>query len=372
MSVRKRLQFSLVSASLVALLSCAGAAPEAANASAAAVNELTAVGCGYGRGQPAIELALTAAHKNLAQQLQQSDAADFGISAQQLEAAASAAESGGLAPAETMPYLQGNETCVRYPVTTAQLTNLPAEDAFGDIVWDEDENAAVTVTGEGWANAEQGLSARQAAEYDALSRAVQMVAGVVIEDNFTARMRDNVPERALRSRRLRTSGVVEEFSYLQEQNLPDDGMKVTLLVQVQAKPLLNELEQLFSMLGDPLVYIEPMGDDFSAVERHLQEAMNALGLRVTPDPNSALLHLLADAELRDVSAGQQLALHVAIADNQQRQLTAWRNQPHLMTLPAAAANINQLSELHFMMKSQQQQLKAQIQDAAETLYEQGE
>jgi len=371
MSVRKRLQLSLVSVSLGALLSCAGAAPDAANASAAATNDLSAIGCGYGRGQQAIDLALTAAHKNLAETLSARDPAQFGISAQQLSAAASAAAAGSLAPEDVMPYLQGNETCVRYQVTTAQLKNLPEEDMFGDIVWDEDENAAVTVTGEGWADAEQGITARQAAEYDALSRAVQMVAGVVVEDNFSAQMRDNVSERALRSRRLRSSGVVEEFSYLNEAPLADGGVKVTLLVQVQSKPLLNALEQLFAMLGDPLVYVEPMTAEFSAVERNLKQAINGLGLRITPEPADALLRLTADADLRKVSGGEQLALHLAIADSQQQQLTAWQNEPHLMTLPAADANVANLSELHFKMKSQQQQLKASIQQAAEILYEQG-
>lgn len=165
--------------------------------------------------------------------------------------------------------------------------------------------------------------------------------------------------------------MVQEFSYLGEQPLANDGVQVTLLVQVQAEPLLSELEQLFDLLGDPVVYIEPLQSNFSAIQSHLAEAINELGLRVTQDPAEALLTLSVDAQLREVSNGAQLAIAVAVQNTLAQQLAVWRNQPHLITLPVATSTAAQLSEFHFAMQSQQQQLKDTIQQAAEVLYEQG-
>ncbi|RUO66468.1 hypothetical protein SAMN06297229_0017 [Pseudidiomarina planktonica] len=365
MKISRKLQLVSMTACLTSVLSCAGVAQEPAS------QLLTAEACAYGRGASAIDAATTLANRKLAEQIQALPGEALAISAQQRNAAASAAKAGEFAPNELSGQLQGNDTCVSYQVDTDQLLSYQESQALGDVVWDDEAVAAVTVVGEGWADEEQGLTARQAAEYDALSRAVQMVAGAVIEDNFSADMAAKVPSRVLRSRRLRSSGVVQEFSYLGEQPLADNGFQVTLLVQVQAEPLLTELEQLFDLLGDPVVYIEPLPREFSAVQSHLAQAINELGLSVTEDAADALLTLSVDAQLREVSNGAQLALAVAVHNTLQQQLAVWRNQPHLITLPMATSSAAQLSEFHFAMQSQQQQLKDTIQQAAEVLYEQG-
>lgn len=365
MKISRKLQLVSLTACLSSVLSCAGVAQEPAS------ELLTAEGCAYGRGASAVNAATTLANRSLAEQIQALPGDVLAISAQQRNVAATAAKAGELAPEPLSGQLQGNDTCVRYQVNIKQLLQVEGSQSLGDVVWDDEAVAAVTVVGEGWADDEQGVTARQAAEYDALSRAVQMVAGAVIEDNFSADLAAKVPTRVLRSRRLRTSGVVQEFSYLGEQPLANDGVQVTLLVQVQAEPLLSELEQLFDLLGDPVVYIEPLQSNFSAIQSHLAEAINELGLRVTQDPAEALLTLSVDAQLREVSNGAQLAIAVAVQNTLAQQLAVWRNQPHLITLPVATSTAAQLSEFHFAMQSQQQQLKDTIQQAAEVLYEQG-
>lgn len=346
---------------------------------------LSVDGCAYGRGALAVEDAKATALQELAGVLQSPgmfaestaheeldtetiqwlrqlhDKAVEGLQVQQMPVTISGSR------------IEGNDTCVTITLARGTLPGHLADEAGG---WESDvPEVSVTVTGEGWPDPENGLTARQQAELDALRRAVSQVVGVWLthqraqfssmEERATGE-HSSIALNDVVSQQLhtRSEGLVKEWSLLDSRKLEQGGVEVTIQAVVEKQKLASAASDVLTAIGSPRVTVS--GPD--AVVRPLKAWLMENGIEVS---RSASLRILADAQLKASGNNRLLDLTITVEDLSGQQYGLWRNEPSLLALPASASVQADLIEVHLALPEQKEALHGELQRAFQAMVAQG-
>ena len=322
--------------------------------------------CAYGRGTTAISSAKAQAASELARFIQGNKTlnnntikSDVAISDElsnvyesNRELLLEGLEQQALTIDVSSPQLQGNDTCV-----TATLA-MNVEPSKQSINWDDStQHIAVTVIGEGWPK--QGQTALNNAEKDALQRAVSQVVGVWLSQNHaqssqttlsiqndaeSTTMKDIIGQQLS----MHSEGLVKEWRTLDSKPIANNGIRLTLDVVVEKKPIVQQTSQLLSQIGSPYVKVDAKEPLRTVITNWLGEQ----GIEVTP--HSSLI-VKADSSLKTTGNNQQLDIRVKVQDLQ-NVYSSWRNEPSLLALPKGESTFDDLVDVHFADEKQLQDL----------------
>jgi len=347
--------------------------------------DLSIEGCAYGRGSHAVEGATANAMQELASFLSSPKMINESTAREELDSATSewllelremsveGFQLQQMPVVTSSPRIQGNDTCVT--VTLAQGT-LPAGQNSNEGGWESGTpDVTVTVTGEGWPDNDQGLTARNQAELDALKRAVSQVVGVWLTQQraqfstMEERASGNSSSIALNdlvSQQLhtRSEGLVKEWSTLDSRDIERGGVEVTIQAVVEKQPLAAAANDILTAIGSPRVAV--IGPE--AATRPLKAWLNENGVEVS---KNASLRIMADTRLKSIGNTRQLGLAVTVEDLSGQQYGFWRNEPSLIALPASDTVQADLIDVHLALPEQEESLKAELQQAFQAMVAQG-
>ncbi|RYV02454.1 hypothetical protein SOPP22_10025 [Shewanella sp. OPT22] len=322
--------------------------------------------CAYGRGATAISSAKAQAASELARFIKgnktlnnNSSKSDVTISDElsnvyesNRELLLEGLEQQALTIDVSSPQLQGNDTCV-----TATLA-MKVKSSKQSINWDDStQHIAVTVIGEGWPK--QGKTALNNAEKDALQRAVSQVVGVWLSQNHaqssqttlsiqndaeSTTMKDIIGQQLS----MHSEGLVKEWRTLDSQPIANNGIRLTLDVVVEKKPLVQQTSQLLSQIGSPYVKVDAKEPLRTVITNWLGEQ----GIEVTP--YSSLI-VKADSRLKTTGNNQRLDIRIKVKDLH-NVYSSWKNEPSLLSLPKGKSTFIDLVDVHFADEKQLQDL----------------
>lgn len=350
-----------------------------------AEGDLSAEGCAYGRGSVAVESAAATAMAEVASFLKSPkmfaettsseslDSATMKWFQQLHDKAVEGVQLQQMPVARSGSRIQGNDTCVTVTLAQGMLPETQNEDDGG---WETDANeVTVTVTGEGWPDGDNELTARNKAELDALKRAVSQVVGVWLTQQraqfstMEQRSSENANNFALdevvsQQLHTRSQGLVKEWSLLDFRKLDRDGVEVTIQAVVEKQKLAVAATDVLTAIGSPRVALQ--GPE--QVVRPLKAWLNENGIEVG---QGASLRILADSELRSSGDTQWLDLTVTVENLSGEQYALWRNDPSLLALPASKNVEADLIDVHLALPEQKAALHASLQEGFQAMVAQG-
>lgn len=357
------------------------AMPSVAEVSVTDNGLIRADACAYGRGQVAIGAARDTAAADIAQFLQGANTLSLGDNAKQLDSYLSrlskqqkqtliaGVKSGAMPLQISTPSISGNDTCITVSVDpkakAATVTAPQWQQQASDI--------SVTVVGEGWPNKQ--MSARQQAEQDALQRAVSQVVGVYLTQQRTQStvsqlaISDNDEHNALnelvaQQLHSRSRGLVKEWHTLASEPIKPNGVRVTLEAVVEKGPLQQQIQDVLSAIGSPVVTVqapEPLNSE-------LKNLLTSHGVEVA---NHAALNIVAEPQLIVNGNNQRLNLHVKVLDSAGNVYGSWHNEPSLMSLPNSSHVLADLITVSLADEQQKQALQQMVSSAFSKLVANG-
>ena len=331
--------------------------------------------CAYGRGTRAVEQAKADALAQISRSVESGQVLQYAQSLEQMDTAtmewlqqlSSMAQEGidlrGLKTQLSTPRLMGSDTCVTLTLARQALT-----DSNTDADWDAaTPTVSVTVSGEGWANNKDGISARQAAELDALRRAISQVVGVWLTEQrtqyansvaYTSETADKLAMNDFVAQQLQTksNGMVKQWRLLDSKALANNGVEVTIRADVEKQRVAVATANIMQQIGSPRVAVkapQPLADE-------LKLWLSEQGVEVS---NNANLVVQATPRVIERNGTARLDLRVAVADQAGNRYGQWRNDPSLITLPQSDAVLYDLIDVHLSLEQQQQALRQQLGDA---------
>lgn len=332
--------------------------------------------CVYGRGEAAIGTALAEGGSEIlefirgskvyADNLSKSAIAQQGESIAYLERMRNLQQGGmlgNLPLRHGRTYIQGNDTCVE--VILDRTASLASTDANSEVQWsDADNTATVIVTGEGWANGKQGLTARQAAEQDALRRAVSQVVGVWItqqRSQFTStelalidgQERDQLRDIISQQLHSRSSGMVKEWKLLNSKQLANSGVEVTIQAVVERNQIVGAGRDILAAIGSPRVKVTAP----DSIRDYLMEWLSDNGIETDLNAN-----LVVEAQVKLLKKDDtcRLDLSVVLKDLSGNRYSLWQNDSSLVALPNNTNTERNLVEVHLAVPEQADALKQSL------------
>ncbi len=355
-------------------------APSWADVTVTADGMISADACAYGRGQAAISAARDNAAADIAQFLQGSNMLSLTDNAQQLDSYLSSlskqqkqvmiagVKSGAMPLQQSAPSYSGNDTCMTVTLDPR------AKAAESDPQWQEQaSDISVTVDGEGWPN--QQMTALQQAEQDALQRAVSQVVGVWLTQQRTqssvAQMALNgddeqnaLNELVTQQLHSRSRGLVKEWHTLATQVIEPNGVRVTIEAVVDKAPLQQQIQDILSAIGSPVVTVQAP----EPLNAELKTLLTSHGVEVA---SQAALNIVAEPQLITKGNNQRLNLHVKVLDSAGNVYGSWHNEPSLLSLPQSSHVLADLITVSLADPQQKQALQRMVTSAFNKLVANG-
>lgn len=355
-------------------------APSWADVTVTADGMISADSCAYGRGQLAIGAARDNAAADIANFLQGSNMLSLGDNAQQLDSylgslskqqkqvLIAGVKSGAMPLQQSSPSYSGNDTCISVTLDPrAKATSAAPQ-------WQEqDSDISVTVDGEGWPN--QQMTARQQAEQDALQRAVSQVVGVWLTQQRTQSSvsqlalngddeQNALNELVTQQLHSRSRGLVKEWHTLATQVIEPNGIRVTIEAVVDKAPLQQQIQDILSAIGSPVVTVQAP----EPLNAELKNLLTSHGVEVA---NHAALNIVAEPQLVSNGNNQRLNLHVKVLDSAGNVYGSWHNQPSLLSLPQSSHVLADLISVSLADPQQKQALQQMVTSAFNKLVANG-
>ncbi|QIZ78382.1 hypothetical protein [Ferrimonas lipolytica] len=316
---------------------------------------LTDRACSYGRGSQAVEAAKQQWQQQIKQQLSQQSLNELGLKNLKLGLEQQQFQ---FEPAQ----VSGNDTCIKGTLTAMQSH---ADDQWA-VDWDDDvpEVHSVTVVGEGWPKGE--LTARQAAENDALTRAVRQVVGVLVNSQQYSQggvvEQQRFADAAATMLITQSQGFVKQWQQLAQRPLDNQGLELTAQVQVTALNMSEQIDRIVMMLGSPSVYINC---EQQWLKSELSDRLLNWGMASVLTPDAADLILDVTSAIHNVKPDTaQLRLDIGLRDLWGQQFAQWSNEPELLTLPVGMPNLErELLQAHTSLPKNQTTIRQSLLDA---------
>ena len=345
--------------------------------------DISAERCAYGRGASAIEQAKADALAQISRSVSSSKVLSIADSYEQMDtetmawvqALSDMAQEGmdlrGLKTRVSAPRLMGSETCVT--VTLAKQP-LGASDSGGN--WDDQATTvSVTVIGEGWANNKDGMSAREAAELDALRRAISQVVGVWLTEQrtqyansmaYTTESEDRMAMNDFVAQQLQTksTGMVKQWRLVDSKALPNNGLEVTIQADVEQQKVALATANIMQQIGSPRVAVQAP----TPLDSELKLWLSAQGVELSDQAN---LLLKAEPRMIERNGTARLDLRVSVTDQAGNLYGQWRNDPSLIALPQSEQVLYDLIDVHLSLEEQQQALRQRLGDAFMRVVQEG-
>lgn len=272
------------------------------------------------------------------------------------------------------PRLQGSDTCLE--VTLARSASLDSGADTDGVDWSQaEQTATVVVTGEGWPDRKNNLSARNAAELDALKRAVSQVVGVWINQQrsqfnssefglIDGQDKENLQEIISQQLHTRSSGMVKEWTLLSSKDLANNGVEVTIQAVVERQQVIGASRDILAAIGSPRVRV----DAPESIKNTLMDWLSSQGIEVD---NQANLVLHAEAKLMARDNNSRLALTTIVKDLSGNQYSYWENDSSIIALPNGPDAERNLVDVHLAVPEQAQALKQSLQKGFTNIVSQG-
>jgi len=373
-----------VSLALLLSVSCSALA----DVSISKQGDIVADVCVYGRGEPAVTSALAEGTVEILEFIRGSKLYADNMSADQLEGneetvnwlsrMRSMQQEGlftqALPVTYSRPRLQGSDTCLE--ITLARTARLPSSTGEDGVDWSEaEQTATVVVTGEGWPDRNNNLSARNAAELDALKRAVSQVVGVWINQQrsqfnssefglINGQDKENLQEIISQQLHTRSSGMVKEWTLLSTKDLANNGVEVTIQAVVERQQIIGATRDILAAIGSPRVRV----DAPESIRNTLMDWLSSQGIEVD---NQANLVLHAEARLMSRDKNSRLALTTIVKDLSGNQYSYWENDSSIIALPNGPDTERNLVDVHLAVPEQAEALKLSLQKGFTNIVSQG-
>lgn len=343
-------------------------------------------GCSYGRGKLAIATAKAEAAKQLSESLISNDLFSAvkkinsinsqSINEKSIELLANAISHHRVSLSFSEPELVGDETCVTTSIPLGVKNQYKNDVKFDS---NKNETKSVVVTGIGHANNKMGLTARQAAEQDAFSRAISQVLGVVIKSGFSSIQHSNmhstetsdkfeVIDMYRNSLSMTSHGNVRRWNEISNKILNNGSIEVTLKVEVEMLQLASLLKQEMDKIGSPAIFVV---SENKHIAKQLNRFLLEMGLIATAEPDSASLLLIAKVNKKTTNRSARLDMQIYFEDRFANQYGIWRNDPSFLSLPDSKEVLTQLADVYFQVKANQKAIKETIQAASLALVSAG-
>ena len=346
--------------------------------------EIQADRCAYGRGASAIEQAKTEALADIARALQSGKVLSIADTYEEMDTASTTwlqqlsdmAQTGydlrGLKTNTSKPRLEGTDTCVTVSVVKQTLGTATTDEGS----WDDAQTiVSVTVVGEGWPDSQQGMSAREAAELDALRRAISQVVGVWLTEqrtqysntvSHTNDTSDNFAMNDFVARQLQTksSGVVKQWQLIDSKAIADEGVQVTLRADVEKQKLEIATSHIMQQIGSPRVAVNAP----APLDSELKRWLSSQGVELSENAN---LILNAKPRMIERDGTARLDLRVEVTDQAGNIYGEWQNDPTLIALPNGQDALYDLIDVHLSLDAQQKALRQQLGDAFMRVVQEG-
>lgn len=360
----------------------------AAQVSISSQGDIVADVCVYGRGENAMTAALAEGSVKILEFIRGSQLYSDNMSSDELASQQDTIEwlsrmramqqeglfTQSLPVTYSRPRLQGSDTCLE--ITLARSAHMPSSAGEADVQWSEaEQTATVVVTGEGWADRQNNLSAQSAAEMDALKRAVSQVVGVwvnqqrsqfssaefgLIDGQDTERLQEVISQQL----HTRSSGMVKEWTLLSKKSLPNHGVEVSIQAVVERQQLIGVTRDILAAIGSPRVQVKAP----DSIKNTLMDWLSSQGIEVD---NQANLVLEAQARLLTRGKNSRLALTTQVKDRSGNQYSYWENDSSLVALPTGPNTEQNLVDVHLAVPEQAQALKDSLQTGFTSLVSQG-
>ena len=271
------------------------------------------------------------------------------------------------------PRLEGSDTCLEITLMRSANIQSPSDD---DIDWSEGEQTTtVIVSGEGWADRKNNLTARSAAEQDAFKRAISQVVGVLVNQQrsefsstefsyIDGQDKDNLQEVIAQQLHTRSSGMVKEWTLLSTKNIANNGVEVTIQAVVENKQVIGATKDILAAIGSPQVRV----DAPESIKNTLLDWLSSQGIEVSKTAN---LILYAEAKLLVQGNNSRLALTTIVKDLSGNQYSHWRNDSSIIALPSGPDTERNLVDVHLAIPEQAEALKESLQEGFNRIISQG-
>ncbi len=263
-------------------------------------------------------------------------------------------------------FLRGNETCVSGMIQVDLLFD--AEDGDSqDFVWDQDnESFIVTVTGEGEAQPEKGVSARANAEKDALQRAMRIAIGEALASDeamqgYLSGKSDSVKEWLFEQFISANLSGVNQWVTLSRNSVGVNKEEVTLQVEIALRDIDSIEESIAAYIGYPSIFVSSKGE---SAKLELVKQLSSMDLRLTDNRAEASLIYEVDSRVVSFEGLGQLDLNVTFKDRWGNVYGHWRNTPSLISLPLESDDLTlKLIKVHFGSHTGSVKLRASVIDS---------
>ncbi|MGR5065620.1 hypothetical protein [Photobacterium sp. DNB22_13_2] len=314
--------------------------------------------CSRGRGSAVIQEAtdgavdgVAAAYQSAKNALSSSQERELASLLPELSSLLNAIESnpGRLQTGDS--FLQGSETCV--------AVNLPlsieAQQGEGDWLWDE-AGDELSVRVQATANASDGLSASQAAEFAALQQAVWQGLNLIVDDPSPFIHLQAAPRQ-----------FVSEWMVL-ENHQQGDSATVVVNADLNMAELNRIANNDYLAAGEPVFLVH-------AEQPRFAEPLIALliqqGYQITQSFDSADIVLRVTTELRTAGDRSQLALSLSLLDKASARLGEWQNEPAVVALPTKEGIETRLFGVHLASEDNQHSIVTMLQSGLMQLSQAG-
>lgn len=264
------------------------------------------------------------------------------------------------------PFIQGDEMCVtgRLVLRDRNARDIPSTDPGQNSAGVEDL-VTVQVTGEGFEDRNKSITARKAAENDALAKAVQQVVGMIINSGYmeqssmNSRFVENdsttqFAEATASFISTQARGHVKEWREITYQEIGKRKGRITIKALVVRGKIQDSIDDVIRSMGSPAVFVESNNQVLADL---ISAMVTGFGAEITKDRRFATLILDALAKGRRQVTGYQADIGIMLKEPEGAVLGKWNNEPSILSWPESSPGaLEELVELHLEVPEVKEQI----------------
>jgi hypothetical protein len=344
--------------------------------------EVQSLSCQYGRGSHVVNAAKANAAKQIADFMGSYSVGSEALSSHLTDSSFDETHITRLIEANAKhiqgvsyhaPFIQGDEMCVKASLVLkdrAGQRHNSADRISGEI--GDADLVTVQVTGEGFEDHNKSITARKAAENDALAKAVQQVVGMVINAGYMEQSTMNTrfvnddstmqyAEATASFISTQARGHVKTWKEINYRDIGKRKGRITIEALVVRGKIQDSIDDVMRSMGSPAIFVESKSD---ALTETLTTIITEFGAEITTDKRYATLILAAEAKGNQRVTGYQADIDIKLKERGGAIFGKWSNEPSLLNWPDSSLEaLKELVNIHLEVPEVQAQIRKTLIEA---------
>lgn len=344
--------------------------------------EVLTLSCQYGRGSHVVNAAKANATKQIADFMGSYTAGSESLSSRVTDNSFDETHISRLIEANAKriqgvafhaPFIQGDEMCVKASFVLKNSADQRIDSASSHSGEAEVADlVTVQVTGEGFDDRNKSITARKAAENDALAKAVQQVVGMVINAGYMEQSTMNsrfvnddsttqYAEATASFISTQARGHVKEWKEINYRDIGRRKGRITIEAIVVRGKIQDSIDDVIRSMGSPAIFVESNSD---ALSETLTAIITEFGAEITTDKRYATLILAAEAKGNQRVTGYQADIDIKLKERSGAIFGNWSNEPSVLNWPDNSPEaLKELVDIHLEVPEVKEQIRKTLIEA---------